>query len=420
MFNPLPQLRLERLFSIWKNLTASMPLDVTLQSLAEAAAAVLESEACSILLYDETQHTLRFVAAPADQLAVMKNLGVPVERSVAGWVYTHGRPAQLNQAGSDERIFRVVDREVSEETRSLLAVPIAYHGKTIGVFEAVNRASGDYNTDDLALLETLAAQAAVCIRGEREVEQARGAYRQALLERKIKRDRMAMVSQELREVTQTIIHRVDEAGRPEPRGAARDVPWAQGDAGGFSGEEEILEACVRLKHLADALDAMQESSALPGDLQLERVEVLALVERVVEFFRPLAAARNIALLVDVPKTLACVCDPLRVSLALRNLVENACTFTGDGGWVRVRAEALPGFVKFVVIDRGIGISENDQKRIFEPFVQVRGAGSQPGSAGLGLAIAKEMVELHGGEIWVESEEGQGSTFAFLLPEGEAG
>ncbi|HEY9087826.1 MAG TPA: ATP-binding protein, partial [Anaerolineaceae bacterium] len=111
---------------------------------------------------------------------------------------------------------------------------------------------------------------------------------------------------------------------------------------------------------------------------------------------------------------------LRAGLALWNLVENACAFTGDGGWVRVRAEALPGFVKFVVIDRGIGISENEQERIFEPFVQGRGAVGRPGSAGLGLAIAKEMVEQHGGEIWVESEEGQGSTFAFLLPEGEVG
>lgn len=418
MADPLSPNRLERLFSIWKNLTASMPLETTLQSLAEAAAAALESDACSILLYDEAQHTLRFVAAPPDQLAVMKNLGVPVERSVAGWVYTHGRPAQLNQAGGDERIFRVVDREVSEETRSLLAVPVAYHGKTIGVFEAVNKAGGDYTPEDVALLEALAAQAAVCIRGEREVQQARGAYREELLERKINKDRLAMLAQELRDATQAIIHAVDAADRPEPRGAARDVPWSLGEPGGLPGSDDILDACVRLKSLATTLDALQSGPALPAGLQIEPVQVLPLVERVVEVFRAPAAARGIALLVDVPKTLSCACDPLRASLALWNLVENACAFTGDGGWVRVRAEALPGFVKFVVIDRGIGISENDQERIFEPFVQGRGVVGRSGSAGLGLAIAKEMVEQHGGEIWVESEEGQGSTFAFLLPEGE--
>jgi signal transduction histidine kinase len=418
MSNPVMPSRLQRLVSVWKNLTASLPLEDTLQSLAEAGAAVLESEACSILLYDEAQHTLRFVAAPPEQLAVMKNLGVPVERSVAGWVYTHARPALINQAGDDERIFRVVDREVSEATRSLLAVPIAYRGKTIGVFEATNRIDGAFNDDDLALLETLAAQAAVIIRGERQVEETRGVNRALLRNEKIRRDRQALLAQELRDAAQSIIDAVDSANHREPQAIAREVPWVLADPVAYPGADAILDACVDLQRMAAQMDELQKADGLWGGLRYQRASVPALVERVTAVFRQQAVHRDISLKVDVPRGLECVCDPGLLALALYNLMENACKFTNQGGWVRVRAEALPGFTKFALIDRGMGISAKEQAVIFEPFAQGFGVAERYGGAGVGLALAKEIIERHGGEIWVESEEGQGSTFSFLLPEHE--
>lgn len=408
MSNPVPSSRLERFVTLWKTLTASMPLDAALQALAEAAATVLDCEGCSILLYDEQQHVLRFVAAPKEQLAVMKNLGVPLERSVAGWVFTHARPAQLNHAGGDERIFRVVDREISDETLSLLAVPVMYRGKTIGVFEAVNKTGRSYGEEDLMLLELMAAHAAATIHNEREIATARADARQQKLDEKLRRDRLAVLVQEQREATRAVVEGVDAARHPQPRGGAREVPWAMDDPDPFPGADAILDACTRLEALAEQMANLQDAAALRGAPRREPVRVKTLADRVVEIFLPQAGSRNIALLVDAPKDLVCRCDPAQIGLALYNLLENACKFNTQDGWVRLRAEKLHGFSKFAVIDRGVGISEKDQKTLFEPTAQT----------GLGLAIAKEMIDLHGGELWVESEEGQGSTFAFLLLDDE--
>ena len=118
---------------------------------------------------------------------------------------------------------------------------------------------------------------------------------------------------------------------------------------------------------------------------------------------------------ELPKVLA---DPSRVHLILANLVNNALKYTPAGGRVDIRASAQAGDVLFTVADTGVGIPAGDLSRVFEKFYRGAREG-EPGGAGLGLAIAKEVVEAHGGEMTVESIEGKGTTFAFTLkPAGE--
>jgi len=105
---------------------------------------------------------------------------------------------------------------------------------------------------------------------------------------------------------------------------------------------------------------------------------------------------------------------------LSNLIKNAIQFTEPGGHVTVKITEDPGHIKVAVIDDGIGIPGRDLPRVFEKFFQVETHLTRRyGGMGLGLSVAKAMVELHGGRIWVESQEGKGSTFVFLLPTGEA-
>ncbi len=109
-------------------------------------------------------------------------------------------------------------------------------------------------------------------------------------------------------------------------------------------------------------------------------------------------------------------DASKITIALGNLVKNAITFTNQGGHVFIVAEKIPGHVKVSVIDDGVGIPPRDLTRIFERFYQVESHLTRKhGGMGLGLSIAKVMVELHGGRIWVESVEGKGSNFTFVLP-----
>jgi two-component system phosphate regulon sensor histidine kinase PhoR len=114
---------------------------------------------------------------------------------------------------------------------------------------------------------------------------------------------------------------------------------------------------------------------------------------------------------DLPKLQM---DMQRIEQVLVNLIHNAVKFTRPGGEILLFAEAAPGEVRFAVRDTGIGIPDEDVSRIFERFYRVDKSRTGSGT-GLGLSIAKHIVEAHQGRIWVESLEGQGSTFIFTLP-----
>ncbi len=109
-------------------------------------------------------------------------------------------------------------------------------------------------------------------------------------------------------------------------------------------------------------------------------------------------------------------DASKIAIALTNLVKNAVTFTNSGGHVFIVADQIPGYVKVAVIDDGIGVPITDLGRIFERFYQVESHLTRKhGGMGLGLSVAKVMIEMHGGRIWAESVEGKGSNFTFVLP-----
>jgi len=130
----------------------------------------------------------------------------------------------------------------------------------------------------------------------------------------------------------------------------------------------------------------------------------------------LAAEKHLALNLDVAPDLPTGRgDERRITQVLLNLVGNAIKFTEDGE-VRIEAKSSNGAFVVSVSDTGPGISEDDQHKLFEEFQQAEShSARKQGSTGLGLSIAKRIVELHGGRIWVESSTGNGSTFTFALP-----
>jgi len=152
-------------------------------------------------------------------------------------------------------------------------------------------------------------------------------------------------------------------------------------------------------------------------LKIERVLFDPLVKNLVGSFQQNAHERKVRLVHEIKQhNLAAECDGEKVTLVLRNLIKNALNFTNAGGVVKVTAEEVPGYVKLTVIDSGIGIPLAEQKKIFKRFYQVeKHLTRRHGGMGLGLSSAKEMVEMHGGKIWVESVEEKGSRFTVLIP-----
>lgn len=145
------------------------------------------------------------------------------------------------------------------------------------------------------------------------------------------------------------------------------------------------------------------------------------LRRAVETATPPASARGIAIRVDAPAPVPLVADPAELEIVLNNLLSNAVKYNRDGGRVDVRASAEDGAAKVSVSDTGIGMTKEETARLFGEFVRIRNERTRdvPGS-GLGLSIVRKLVELAGGDVGVESEPGEGTTFTVWLPPGSAG
>jgi signal transduction histidine kinase len=153
-------------------------------------------------------------------------------------------------------------------------------------------------------------------------------------------------------------------------------------------------------------------------LQVEKVPILDIVERVTSSLQMQAAQKKISLGLEIAKDLPNIieADQALLQQAVYNLVENAVKYTPEGGTVTIHLQCTESTLTFAIQDSGIGIPKSDLPRLFEKFYRGtnREALAQRGT-GLGLAIVKSIAERHGGKVWVESELGKGSTFYLLVP-----
>ena len=177
----------------------------------------------------------------------------------------------------------------------------------------------------------------------------------------------------------------------------------------------VKRATARMDRLIrDLLEVgrLEAGHSLPVETRC--ADVAPAIREAVDAHEALARAGRVRLECDVPDGLPAVnADCGRIVQVLSNLLGNALKFTPGGGRVAVSARAESDELVVSVVDSGPGLSEEEQDRIFEPYWQAKRTASL--GAGLGLKIAKAIVEAHGGRIWVESAPGEGTTFRFALP-----
>lgn len=171
-----------------------------------------------------------------------------------------------------------------------------------------------------------------------------------------------------------------------------------------------------LQLINDILDLAKISSE-DNELMLEGISIPQVMEDIRKLGHPFAAQRRVLLEVPPQDALPLIqADAAKIKRILYNLVSNAIKFTPEGGHVIMEARTAGNMVEISVTDTGIGISEEDQVRIFAEFQQLESAHTRRHEGtGVGLALSKKLVEMHGGRIWVESELGKGSRFTFSLP-----
>jgi signal transduction histidine kinase len=396
---------LERLLEVVRGLTTAPDLETFLQTVISEASELTNSELASILEYDGAAEELRFIAMQWFQRDMLRLVGVPLEGSAAGWVFRRGQSLIIQDARVDKRHFKVVDRVTNHQTHSLVAVPLMVRGEVVGVLEALNKKDdAHYTEEDLTILETLGALAAQAMQNmdlQRKVKVARIELTE--LER-LKTDFIAITSHELRTPLGLIL------------GHATFLRELVGEQHADH-LDTIIRNATKLKDIVANLSDVDDYHSGAARVRNERVSLAKVARDVILTFQDEANSRNITLKENIGDSEYYIdADGVKIGVVLSNLIKNAIQFTDSGGHVTIGVDEVPGHIKVSVMDDGVGIPAKDLPRVFERFFQVETHLTRRfGGMGLGLAAAKALVELHGGRIWAESEEGKGSTFTFLLP-----
>jgi signal transduction histidine kinase len=170
-----------------------------------------------------------------------------------------------------------------------------------------------------------------------------------------------------------------------------------------------------LSLINDILD-LSKIEAGRMELELTDFHLPTALDNALTLVRERAGRRGLALHITTDERLDYVrADERKVRQVVLNLLSNAIKFTPEGGRIEVRAKPVDGSVEVSVTDTGVGIAPEDQEAIFEEFRQVGTADKKVEGTGLGLALSRKFIGLHGGRIWVESQVGVGSTFTFTIP-----
>ena len=282
--------------------------------------------------------------------------------------------------------------------RSLMAVPVRGRRHVLGVIcYTMTRAGRSYDGHDLGLAQELAARAALALDNADLFKESRQATR-------IRDEVLRVVAHDLRNPLNTISLSAQMIRNLSP--PTEQEAWAS--------KLDIIERSVaQADHLIqDLLDvARMEAGKLV--VMTQPTDALALADEAIALHEALAAQHDIRLHTEFPAAAVSVkADRDRVLQVFSNLIGNAIKFSPPGSLITLRAAPQNNALCFSIHDNGPGISEHDMPHLFDPFWQAR-KGSR--GAGLGLAIAKAIVQAHGGKIWVESKLGAGSTFFFTLP-----
>jgi signal transduction histidine kinase len=382
---------LMRILEVTRLLNSTLNLQIQLKMIQEVATELTETEAGSIFLRDNKTNELFFFSATGDAAERLKRITVPMDGSVAGWVVKTGEPAAVNDAKSDARHYEKTDDETQFDTRSILAVPLKAQGKTIGTLEVLNKIGDKPFTDeDLELLNTLAAQAAVAIEKARLFEQS---------------DLISEIVHELRTPMTSIVGYSKMLGM---EGIPEETKQQ------FA--ETIYRESQRLGQMInDFLDWARLESGRER-LANEPVDMRQMLEDTVLIIKPQAEARGIVIEQMVPEGDWIVMgDEGRLKQVLLNLASNGVKYNRNKGRLDFIVKRVDDQISISVRDTGTGIPRESLPRLFERFYRVPGTENVTRGTGLGLCISKSLVEAHGGRMEVESTVGVGTTFTVKLP-----
>ena len=341
--------------------------------------------------------------------AVASAFPKPIGETITGKVIRERRTFHLPDAAAmPDKPASVLDVLQQIGNYSGAWAPMVWEEQGVGAICVLRQPPAPLPAKQLALLETFASQAVIAIQNARLFREIQQKSRELEVASQHKSEFLANMSHELRTPLNAIIG-FSEVLLERMFGELNDKQ-----------EDYLKDIHTSGRHLLSLInDILDLSKVEAGRMELEpaRFDVPTAIGNAMTLVRERAQRHGIALGIDVgPEVGEIVADERKFKQILLNLLTNAVKFTPDGGRVDVLARHADGVLDVAVRDTGIGIAKADQQAVFEEFRQVgRHYTNKQEGTGLGLALTKRFVELHGGSIRLESEPGRGSTFAFTIP-----
>jgi signal transduction histidine kinase len=366
-------------------------------AVVEAARAVLVSFDGDHLKYLGSRGMTPSLEAQLAKLTL--DTDVPVVRALR-----KGEMISIESPEEFRETFAGVYQDFGElaDMQTYLATPLVHAGETVGSLALHFKEAAAVGASDRAFTLLLAQAAATALHRARSYDAELEKRRRAETLVQAREDVLGVVAHDLRNPLNLILMTsellIEEQLVPERRTEMLNI---------------AMRAAKQMNRLIDDLLDHVRLQAGTLSLDVEEVTVDAIMRQAEETFRPLAERRHLHF-ETAPHDEAIVrADPARVSQIVGNLIGNAIKFTPEQGSVKLRATPEDKQVVFQVVDDGPGIPPDNISHLFDNFWQARKSDKR--GVGLGLAIVKELVEAHGGKIWVESKVDHGSTFSFSLP-----
>ena len=397
--------KVAQLVDISAILNSTLKPDTLLKNILDTAADLLECSGVSILLYDEREKELRFAATTTGDIEKLEQIPVPLDNSLAGTIFTENRHLVINSTRDDPRHYSEVGDEVGLQIDSLLGVPMRIKDRVTGVIEALNKEREEFTDFDVSLLLVVASQAAISIHNAQLIQALQKANVELSQADKLKRDLMSVASHELRTPLgnilgyATLLHE-DASEENKPLAAS------------------ILKASSKLRAVLDDIANMNLLYAGEADLDFANTTIQQVIDLARDEVRVTVNKEDHTVEYQIPeKAIPLYIDLPKMSVVFVNLLLNAIRFTPVEGDICLSIDDKNDEVMVSISDTGRGIDPENLENIFEVFFQEDDHMTRRyGGLGLGLSIARELIQLHGGRIWAESEGiGKGATFRVVLP-----
>ncbi len=406
---------LTALGEVSRTLSSSLDLETVLRTIVIRANQLGGTAGCVIWEYDESGEAFRLRASHyADErdAAILSGSGgvttIPRGQGLTTQVVALRQPVQISDIAAEGAYDSPVRQPLIDAGhRALLGVPLLSEDEVIGVLAVTRKTPGEFEPDVVRLLSTFATQSALAIQNARLFREIEVKGRELEAASRHKSEFLANMSHELRTPLNAIIG-FSEVLSERMFGELNEKQ-----------EEYLKDIYASGQHLLSLINDILDLSKIEAgrmELELADFHLPQAIENALVLVRERALRRRITLEQSIdPRLGEMRGDERKIKQVLLNLLSNAIKFTPEGGRIEVRAKPVNGAVEVSVSDTGVGIAPEDQQAIFEEFRQVGTAAKKVEGTGLGLALSRKFIELHGGRIWVQSQVDIGSTFTFTIP-----